>query len=100
MGIAITNEQNYSNIAAAIRNKLGVQTQYKPSEMAAAVSSISGGGLGTAHDFTAVDGSQTLSSNGKLTNMTFSFNSADYPNAKYYFISLGAAAYVSGGRYT
>lgn len=39
-----TLEENYEDIADAIREKLGVQTTYKPGEMAAAISSISGGG--------------------------------------------------------
>lgn len=39
-----TLEENYEDIAGAIREKLGVQTTYKPGEMAAAISSISGGG--------------------------------------------------------
>lgn len=39
-----TLEENYEDIADAIREKLGVQTTYKPGEMAAAISSIGGGG--------------------------------------------------------
>lgn len=38
-----TLEENYENIADAIRDKLGVQTTYKPGEMAAAIETISGG---------------------------------------------------------
>ena len=37
-----TLEENYENIADAIRDKLGVQTTYKPSEMADAIETIGG----------------------------------------------------------
>lgn len=37
-----TIEENYENIADAIRTKLGVQTTYKPGEMAAAIETIGG----------------------------------------------------------
>ena len=43
MSHVYTLEENYENIAGAIRDKLGVQTTYKPSEMAAAIETISGG---------------------------------------------------------
>jgi len=42
MAKVMTDESNYSAIAGAIRSKLGVSTRYKPSEMAAAIGSISG----------------------------------------------------------
>lgn len=64
MSIAITNDQNYSNIAAAIRAKLGVQTEYKPSEMAAAIGNIQSLGAFTAfertRDYTTQSGSATV----------------------------------------
>ena len=44
MAIVTTDNQHYTDIAAAIRSKNGTETQYKPSEMAAAISAISGGG--------------------------------------------------------
>ena len=37
-----TLEENYENIADAIRDKLGVQTTYKPGDMAAAIETIGG----------------------------------------------------------
>lgn len=43
MAIVTTDNQHYTDIAAAIRSKNGTKTQYKPSEMAAAISAISGG---------------------------------------------------------
>lgn len=48
MAKVITDEQNYQDIADAIRAKLGSTDTYTPSEMAAAISTISGGGGGTA----------------------------------------------------
>lgn len=42
MAKVMTDESNYSAIASQIRSKLGVSTRYKPSEMAAAIGSISG----------------------------------------------------------
>lgn len=44
MAIVTTDNQHYTDIAAAIRSKNGTETQYKPSEMAAAIQAISGGG--------------------------------------------------------
>lgn len=44
MATVTTNNQYYTDIANAIRGKNGTETQYKPSEMAAAISAISGGG--------------------------------------------------------
>ena len=40
MAIVTTDNQYYSDIAAAIRKKLGVSRQYRPDEMAAAIESI------------------------------------------------------------
>lgn len=42
MSHVYTLEDNYENIADAIRTKLGVQTTYKPSEMAEAIETIGG----------------------------------------------------------
>lgn len=44
MAIVTTDNQHYADIAAAIRSKNGTETLYKPSEMAAAIQAISGGG--------------------------------------------------------
>ena len=40
MATVLTDNQNYSNIADAIRGKLGVETTYLPSEMADAIDNI------------------------------------------------------------
>lgn len=45
MANVFVNEDSLSDIADAIRSKLNVQTTYKPSEMAAAIESISGGSV-------------------------------------------------------
>lgn len=44
MATVTTNNQYYTDIANAIRGKNGTETLYKPSEMAAAIQAISGGG--------------------------------------------------------
>lgn len=45
MALGIIDTSILTAIANAIRAKLGVQTQYKPSQMANAISQISGGGI-------------------------------------------------------
>lgn len=45
MAYGIINTENLTDIADAIRGKLGVQTTYKPGQMADAIESISGGGI-------------------------------------------------------
>lgn len=47
MANVIINDTNLTNIANAIRGKNGTTTTYKPSEMAAAITAISGGGSGS-----------------------------------------------------
>ena len=42
MAIVKTDSQNYTDIAAAIRVKLNVETTYKPAQMAAAILAIGG----------------------------------------------------------
>ena len=45
MANVLVNEDSLSDIADAIRSKLGVSDTYKPSEMASAIGTISGGGI-------------------------------------------------------
>lgn len=60
MAIVTTDNQHYTDIAAAIRSKNGTETQYKPSEMAAAIQAISGGsGSVLWPDFTTEDDGAT-----------------------------------------
>lgn len=47
MSLIITNDDNYKNIANAVRNKLCVDTEYKPSELAAAINTIPSSSDGT-----------------------------------------------------
>ena len=47
MANVIINDTNLTNIANAIRGKNGTTATYKPSEMAAAITAISGGGGGS-----------------------------------------------------
>lgn len=63
-----TLEENYENIADAIREKLGVQTTYKPGEMAAAISSISGGGGNAVWD-PVMQGTGTTINDGVATSI-------------------------------
>lgn len=48
MANVLVNDLYLGDIADAIRSKLGVQTTYKPSQMANAIESISGGGGGSS----------------------------------------------------
>ena len=50
MAITLTDNKNYSDIAAAIREKNGLETKYKPNEMAAAIKEIQTGGGGVPED--------------------------------------------------
>lgn len=45
MALILTDDQNYKDIAAAIREKNGSTTTYAPGEMAAAISAGASGGL-------------------------------------------------------
>lgn len=51
MAFGIIDTSTLTAIANAIRTKLGVQTTYKPSEMATAIGQISGGGGGQTLPF-------------------------------------------------
>lgn len=57
MGLIKLNESILESIANAIRNKLGVATTYKPSQMASAISSITVASLET----------KTITANGTYT---------------------------------
>lgn len=63
MAIITTDSKNYTDIAAAIRSKNGLETQYKPSEMAAAISAIVAGGGTDNLDMSWVVSSRTTVNN-------------------------------------
>ena len=87
MATVITDDTNYTNIANAIRGKNGEATQYKPSEMAAAITNLPSGG-GT--DFEITDASYLFYKNARIdvvnellalcknvTTMASTFNGCD-----------------------
>lgn len=63
MAIITTDSKNYTDIAAAIRSKNGLATQYKPSEMAAAISAIVAGGGGGDQSQIPTDEELTITGN-------------------------------------
>ena len=85
MSLVLVSDTYLSDIADAIREKLGVATTYKPSEMAAAIMTISGGGTVTLNGvpYSSVSysgqtsGSATLDSSGTaslvLSGGTYTF---------------------------
>lgn len=62
-----TLEENYEDIADAIRAKLGVQTTYRPGEMAVAIGTIANGG--TIGNFGIISGEVTPSSTSSTVNV-------------------------------
>ncbi len=106
MAKVITDEQNYQDIANAIRAKLGSADTYTPSEMAAAIGAISGGGADSPldpevvylstrpADWLKMPTAQTgeayflihtpaTSPDGVLVNMSFSGRNGDSVTAEY-----------------
>lgn len=88
MGKIVTDSQHYTDIAAAIREKNGTETTYKPSEMASAIQGIqSGGGGGELDGF--IDGSFTEIKSTAVTVRPYvaytctNLISADFPFAKH-----------------
>ena len=77
MSKVMVNESSLSAIGAAIRGKNGTTNTYKPSEMAAAISSIPAGGGGN-FDFSNLEYVQLTNSNGSnlpdLTPFISDFN--------------------------
>lgn len=64
MALGIIDTSTLTAIANAIRAKLGVQTQYKPGQMANAISQISGGGIIPA-------GTKSITANGTYDISSF-----------------------------
>ena len=92
MSDVILNEQSLYDIGDAIREKLEVSTEYKPSEMPAAIRSISGGGTlpyyTGSYDITPKLTTQTMGTNqksmsGDVTIRPISFHEVSNPEGGY-----------------
>ena len=92
MSIAKITEQLLTNIANAIRTKLGVATTYTPAEMATAIASIPTGATNY------VTGSFTTSSTtGAAQTVTIPYTGSGYPIACLIYVKGGAYNNTSSG---
>ena len=89
MSIVTIDDSCFTNIANAIRGKNGETTTYKPNEMAAAISAISGGG-GNITQW----GKMFFSSSPSQINLSSIV--ADYSKIDFMFFSPGKSSYDSG----
>lgn len=87
MSIVTIDDSCFTNIANAIRGKNGETTTYKPNEMAAAISAISGGGI-------TQWGKMFFSSSPSQINLSSIV--ADYSKIDCMFFSSGKGSYDSG----
>lgn len=89
MSIVTIDDSCFTNIANAIRGKNGETTTYKPNEMAAAISALSGGG-GNITQW----GKMFFSSSPNQVNLSSIV--ADYSKIDFMFFSPGKSSYDSG----
>ena len=89
MSIVTIDDSCFTNIANAIRSKNGETTTYKPNEMAAAISAISGGG-GNITQW----GKMFFSSSPSQINLSSIV--ADYSKIDFMFFGQGKSNYDSG----
>lgn len=89
MSIVTIDDSCFTNIANAIRGKNGETTTYKPNEMAAAISALSGGG-GNITQW----GKMFFSSSPSQINLSSIV--ADYSKIDFMFFSTGKSSYDSG----
>lgn len=98
MAYGIVKTEELSDIADAIRAKLGVQTKYKPGQMADAIESISGGGItptGTKQVSITQNGTVTEDvSNYANVEINTNVVNADYENA---LVALGVQSDLADG---
>ena len=77
MALILTDSQNYTNIANAIRAKLGTASTFKPSQMASAIGSIGGaGGI-------VPSGTSVITANGMYDVTNFASASVNIPTDPY-----------------
>ena len=90
MSLVTIDDSYFTDIANAIRGKNGETTTYKPNEMAAAISAISGGGGGNITQW----GKMFFSSSPSQINLSSIV--ADYSKIDCMFFSPGKSSYDSG----
>lgn len=92
MGYGLIDTSILSDIADAIRSKLGVQTQYKPGQMADAIESISGGGI-------TPTGTKSITENGTYDVSSFASAEVNVPTGGDSPV-LGTKTVTENGTYT
>lgn len=90
MAKVLTDAQNYTDIANAIRAKNKLTTKYKPSEMAAAIASLVGGETATLTTNALESVTATVyNADGTTTSLSIPSGTSTHTVPKYAFINLG-----------